>query len=107
MTTRVFRFALLAAAACGLAIALAARPTAQQSASLAAPMVQAPAAKEVIDTALATARKDNKNVFIHFSASWCGLASSSASEHVAVRGSGVPVGTNRPHQNCRSTFANL
>ena len=55
----------------GLAVVIAgtlfvARPNAQ------APPTQAPPAKQVIDNALATAKSSNRNVFVHFSASWCG-----------------------------------
>lgn len=48
-------------------------PAAQQApAAAAAPAVQAQPAKQLLDAALAKARADKKNVFVHFSASWCG-----------------------------------
>jgi len=33
---------------------------------------QAPPAKQVMDAAVAAAKSSNRNVFVHFSASWCG-----------------------------------
>ena len=55
----------------GLAAAIAgtlfvAHPIAQD------PPKPAPPAKQVLDAALATAKSSNRNVFVHFSASWCG-----------------------------------
>jgi thiol:disulfide interchange protein len=50
--------------------ALLISPTARPSAQTAHP--QAPPAKQVLDTALAAANTANKNVFVFFSASWCG-----------------------------------
>lgn len=61
MKLKGFGFALVIVA--GL---LVTRPLAQE-----APM-QAPPAKQVLDAALASAKSSNKNVFVHFSASWCG-----------------------------------
>mgnify|MGYP003704433627 CR=1 FL=1 len=34
--------------------------------------VQAPPARQVLDAALTKAKAEHKNVFVHFSASWCG-----------------------------------
>ncbi|MEI6245116.1 MAG: thioredoxin family protein [Acidobacteriota bacterium] len=61
MKLKVFAFALVVAA--GL---LVARPVAQDAPK------QAPPAKGILDAALATANSTNRNVFVHFSASWCG-----------------------------------
>ena len=61
MKLRIFGFALVAAA-----VLFVAGPIAQE-----APQ-PAPPAKQVLDAALATAKSSNKNVFVHFSASWCG-----------------------------------
>ena len=61
MKLRLFGFALVVAT--GL---LVARPLAQE-----APQ-QAPPARQILDAALAAANATNRNVFVHFSASWCG-----------------------------------
>ena len=61
MTLRVFGCAIIVAA--GL---LLARPAAQEAPT------QMPPAKQVLDEALATAKATQRNVFVHFSASWCG-----------------------------------
>jgi len=55
--------------ACLVACALiVATPTAEQAAQAS----QAPPARQVLDAALTAAKSSNKNVFVHFSASWCG-----------------------------------
>ncbi len=59
---RFSRVAVLCIVALGACVA---RPVAQDA-------VQAPPARQVLDAALATAKSSNKNVFVHFSASWCG-----------------------------------
>jgi thiol:disulfide interchange protein len=61
MKLRIFALALVVAA--GVFVA---RPMTQE-----APQ-QAPPAKQVLDAALATAKSSDRNVFVHFSASWCG-----------------------------------
>jgi len=48
------------------------RPSAQAAQAAQSPHPQAPPAKQVLDAALATANTTNKNVFVFFSASWCG-----------------------------------
>lgn len=61
MTLRIFGVATIVAA--GL---LLPRPAAQEAPSPAQP------AKQVLDEALRTATATERNVFVHFSASWCG-----------------------------------
>ena len=75
MTFSKFGFALVLAA--GLAAAHPQAQTAPQAAPKpaapgAAAVEQAPAARPLLGAAFERARKENKNVFVHFSASWCG-----------------------------------
>jgi thiol-disulfide isomerase/thioredoxin len=61
MRNTLIRFTLSVVVACGL---LTARPEAS--------LTQAPPARQIVDEAVAQAKIARKNVFIHFSASWCG-----------------------------------
>lgn len=62
MTSRLSRVAILAIAVFGFVVA---RPVAQDAA-------QAPPARQLLGAAFEAAKASDKNVFVHFSASWCG-----------------------------------
>jgi thiol-disulfide isomerase/thioredoxin len=65
------RIALLAFVAVGLGAAVGAQTPASPAAAP-APIVQAPPAQPILDAAIKNAAASGKNVFVHFSASWCG-----------------------------------
>lgn len=65
MTSRVSRVAILSIVSVVALGFFVARPVAQDG-------VQAPPARQILGAAFEAAKASDKNVFVHFSASWCG-----------------------------------
>jgi thiol-disulfide isomerase/thioredoxin len=63
---------LVAATVCACVFVIARTPAQTPTAAPAAPVVQAPPAQPILDAAVKEAAASGKNVFVHFSASWCG-----------------------------------
>lgn len=72
MTFRSLGFAAVLAAGLAVAHPFAQASTQDAPKAPAAPVKQAPPAQPILDAALAKAKAEGKNVFVHFSASWCG-----------------------------------